>query len=288
MQRSVLNCATMRVAEKTDLSGRVTADEVNLDRFHNRISKVCAFVAATLILPALAYAQGAPPPQGTSPLAALEAKVTALQIQLTALQSLVNSLQASLTAAQPVLALAPYVSVDPNPENGVAGPNIKFTGANIHILSGSNATDDNLSHGGSLTGRGNLIIGYDEVQFGTLQRGGSHNLVIGRFHSFTSSAFGGLVAGEQNTISAKAASVSGGTNSTASGSYASVSGGASNLASGPYCSISGGGGSIASGYNSSVSGGGSNISSGYFTSVIGGEVNEASSDFSIKPQPPFP
>jgi hypothetical protein len=40
MQRVVLNRATMRVADTTDVSGRLTADEVNLDRFHNRIGKV--------------------------------------------------------------------------------------------------------------------------------------------------------------------------------------------------------------------------------------------------------
>ena len=49
MQRIVLNRATIEVAKTTDASGRVTADEVNLDRFHNRIRKVCALVAATLI-----------------------------------------------------------------------------------------------------------------------------------------------------------------------------------------------------------------------------------------------
>ena len=49
MQRTVLNRATIEVAKTTDASGRVTADEVNLDRFHNRIRKVCALVAATLI-----------------------------------------------------------------------------------------------------------------------------------------------------------------------------------------------------------------------------------------------
>jgi hypothetical protein len=53
----MLNRATMRVADTTEVSGRVTADEVNLDRFYNRIRKVCALVAATLILPTLAYAQ---------------------------------------------------------------------------------------------------------------------------------------------------------------------------------------------------------------------------------------
>ena len=56
MQRALLSRATMRVADRTDVSGRLTADEVNLDRFHNCIRKVCALVAATLILPALAYA----------------------------------------------------------------------------------------------------------------------------------------------------------------------------------------------------------------------------------------
>ena len=56
MQHVVHNPATIRMADRTDLSSRVTADEVNLDRFHNRIRKVCALVAATLILPILAYA----------------------------------------------------------------------------------------------------------------------------------------------------------------------------------------------------------------------------------------
>jgi hypothetical protein len=49
MQHAVHNRATIRVADRTDVSGRVTADEVNLDRVHNRIRKVRALVAATLI-----------------------------------------------------------------------------------------------------------------------------------------------------------------------------------------------------------------------------------------------
>ena len=49
MQRALLNRATMRVAETTEVSGRVTADEVHLDRFHNRIRKVGALVTAALI-----------------------------------------------------------------------------------------------------------------------------------------------------------------------------------------------------------------------------------------------
>jgi hypothetical protein len=45
MKHAVHNRATIRVADRTDVSGRVTADEVNLDRFHNRIRKVCGLVA---------------------------------------------------------------------------------------------------------------------------------------------------------------------------------------------------------------------------------------------------
>jgi hypothetical protein len=46
MQRALLNRATMRVADTTEVSDRVTADQVNLDRFHNRIGKVGALVVA--------------------------------------------------------------------------------------------------------------------------------------------------------------------------------------------------------------------------------------------------
>jgi hypothetical protein len=164
MQCAVLNRAIIEVADTTEVSGRVTADEVNLDRFHNRISKARALVAAILILPALAYAQNN---QGDNQIAALQAQITALQNQ-------VNTLQTQLAAvlSSNVYALNPFVSVNPNGtglDNGVTGPNIYFTGANIHIVSGSGATDDNVSIGGTPTGRGNLIIGYDEVFRGGAQ-----------------------------------------------------------------------------------------------------------------------
>ena len=257
---------------------------------HNRIPKVCVLVAGTLILPALACAQENSPiaaPQTQidslqttvaslqnqvsslqtsnttlqSEVAALQheltaaqsvlAQVSSLQTSNTTLQSEVAALQHELTAARPVLALAPYVSIDRNPEIGVIGPNIVFSGANIHIVSGSGATDDNLSKGESLTGLGNLIIGYDEdpadpaLRFGGTplgpgDRGGSHNLVIGRGHTFTTAAFGGLVAGEVNKISDSESSILGGANNTASGVAASVLGGVSNTASGVAASVLGG------------------------------------------------
>jgi hypothetical protein len=227
--------------------------------FHNRIRKVCALVAATLILLPLGYAQE------NSPTATPETRINSLQTAVASLQNQVNSLQTSnttlqrevtalqheLTTARSVLALAPYVSVDPNTEIGVIGPNIVFSGANIHIVSGSGATDDNLSKGESLTGLGNLIIGYNEdpadptlrfggTRLGPGERGGSHNLVIGRGHRFTKAAFGGLVVGEVNRINNSEATVLGGGNNTASGVAASVLGGTSNTASGIAASVLGG------------------------------------------------
>jgi hypothetical protein len=87
------NRATIRVADRTDLSGRATADEVDLDRFHNRIRKVCALAGAALILSV--PVQAGPPPSVPAEIAALQAQVAALQSQVQALQAQVAALQSS-------------------------------------------------------------------------------------------------------------------------------------------------------------------------------------------------
>ena len=68
MQHAVRNRATIRVADRTDVSGRVTADSIKHELYAKRQSslwrltifgfcKVCSLVAATLILPTLTYAE---------------------------------------------------------------------------------------------------------------------------------------------------------------------------------------------------------------------------------------
>ena len=47
MERAMFNRAAMRVAETTEVSGRVTADDVNLDRIHYSFRKVCTLVAGS-------------------------------------------------------------------------------------------------------------------------------------------------------------------------------------------------------------------------------------------------
>jgi hypothetical protein len=296
MQRTECSSATIEVANNREISGMETADEISRscrtgkERSFWRIASltflgiltIAAFFAAVAPLPARADNDKDSGHGHEDNDKVILAKIAALEAQVAALQDQVSTLQSQLATVQSnnALLLGPFVSVDPNPEIGVIGPNIIFSGANIHIVSGSGATDDN----GNRTGLGNVIIGYDENQppiagfppLGTGDRGGSHNLVVGRWHRFTQAAFGGFVAGEANTISNDGASISGGSANVASGSYASVSGGWNATASGEGASVSGGGGvNIASGRYASISGGFANIASGDSASVSGGEGNTA-------------
>ena len=148
------------------------------------------------------------------------------------------------------------------------GGNVVFDKCNVYIRNGSGKTD------GAVNGLGNLIIGYNETTGKNLKRTGSHNLVIGPEHAYSS--FGGLVAGRENTISAPYTSVTGGRLNTASGLGASVSGGSVNTAGKDFASVSGGKNNEAKGLNASVSGGTSNSAQGDFSSVAGGSDNAAS------------
>jgi hypothetical protein len=325
MQERELNCATIGVANRTDISGRATADEINrglrTGKARKRLRKACLTYLWTLTVAGLFVAVAPLPARADNEEDArhgredndkgIRAEITALQATVSALQRQVNTLQTHLAAVQSnhALALGPFVSVDLNPEIGVKGPNITFTGANIHIASGSGSTDDN----GAPRGLGNLIIGYDEdpqsyvdtSPFDNLplspliagDRGGSHNLVIGAANRFTQAAKSGLVVGTANTIESYGASVTGGAGNTASlygssvsggfsntadGFFASVSGGRFNTASGPYCSVSGGDSNVAGGshcptcsFAASVSGGAGNFASGNDSSVTGGSGNKA-------------
>jgi hypothetical protein len=347
MKERQIDLATIELANNWDISGRGTADVVNR-RLRTGKGRSCWRIASLTFLGSLTvaglFASVAPLPANADDDEnsrhghedndkGIRAEIAALKAQVADLQNRVNSLQTSNTTLQSQLAavqsnhallLGPFVNVDPNPEIGVIGPNIIFSGANIHIASGSGATNDN----GNATGLGNLIIGYDEdpaaspiinVPLKPGDRGGSHNLIIGGFNRFTRAAFGGVVAGENNSISNEGtvviagevntasgplASVSGGESNTASGFLASVTGGLENVASGSFGSVSGGqsntangfvgasvaGGeaNIASGILATVSGGFRNTANGYHTVVLGSQNISDNKDLSIAPQPPFP
>jgi hypothetical protein len=230
---------------------------------------VAALVAVLLVWPTAANAQlGGGPPY-------VDPRVLALEIKCNKLQDTIDKLEG---AVGKLVTLLTCVSRQESTINGVSGPHLLITGCNVHIRSGSGATQD-------ATNLGNLIIGYNEPRDtgtgpDTTKRTGSHNIVLGPQHRFTAS--GGLLAGFRSTVTGDFASVSGGQNNTASGVVASVSGGDQNMASGSVASVSGGGSNTASGTVASVSGGEQNVASGIGSSVSGGVFNTASgSDSSV-------
>ena len=136
---------------------------------------------------------------------------------------------------------------------------VTVTGANLQIVNGTNKTDSNNK-------LGNVIVGYNEASNDT--RTGSHNLVVGPYHSYDS--YGGFVAGYNNKITGTYASVLGGSVNTASGVYSTVSGGGTNTASGTWSSVAGGGSNKATGSASIVAGGRYNTAEGIYSGVLGG------------------
>jgi hypothetical protein len=211
-------------------------------------------------------------PQLIAEVDALKAEVIVLRQQVSNLNGEVSNQANAISSLQTTVAdhaaRLQFVTV--------AGTEMFITGANVNIRDGSGFTSGTpASAQTNPTGLGNLIIGYNEPLSGA-DRTGSHNLVIGPGHGYTS--VGGLVAGFQNSISGPYSSVTGGAGNQASGEWASVSGGINNVASYLYSSVSGGKSNTAMGSSSSVSGGLSNIASGDRSSVSGGVSNVASGD----------
>jgi hypothetical protein len=149
-------------------------------------------------------------------------------------------------------------------------PEVVIAGANLRLVNGLRAT-------ATTNGLGNLLVGYNEAREGENVRTGSHNVVVGQGHNFSS--FGGLVVGRQNEISGAFAAVSGGFDNTASASATSVSGGRGNTASGESATVSGGHGNTASGHTAAIRGGQANTASGFISSISGGRNQTARGDF---------
>jgi hypothetical protein len=114
---------------------------------------------------------GPPGPDVTAQIADLRARVDTLAKQLTAVT-------AQLATVQTVL--QPFRRV---------GTDVFLEGVNLYVRNGTGRTDSN-------NGLGNVFVGYNERTASNTQTG-SHNLVVGRDHTFTS--YGGIVAGSRST-----------------------------------------------------------------------------------------
>jgi uncharacterized coiled-coil protein SlyX len=191
----------------------------------------------------------------------LEAKILAQQKKLQEAYNTISNLQAELNSLNADLStfrkLKEYVRLVPGTMEGVRGPNLIFEGVNVHIRNKRSSTT-------VVDGLGNLIIGYDEIGdeaglfYPSPVRNGSHNLVVGSGHSFSSA--GGFVGGYRNTIR---------------GSFSTVAGGFLNEANGEHSSVSGGLLNVATGEFSAVCGGMQNDTASFASSITGGSYNES-------------
>ncbi len=112
---------------------------------------------------------------------------------------------------------------------------VHFIGANVYVENGLGTTT-------TTNGKGNLIVGYGMFS-DDAALSGSHNLVVGKGNDFES--YGGIVAGEQNRVSAPHALVLGGNENIAAGFAAVALGGIMNEANGDNSLAAGGIGNIA-------------------------------------------
>jgi len=147
-----------------------------------------------------------------------------------------------------------------------------ISGANLMVQSGAGSTN------GAVNGKGNLVVGYNE---GTGTKTGSHNLILGYEHTYTS--YGGVVAGYNSSVRAPFASVLGGIYNVASGDYAVVSGGRSNGARDYSSSVCGGWDNEATAPYASVLGGYQNTAGGNSSTAYGGSAQSTVSTYSYVP-----
>jgi hypothetical protein len=181
-----------------------------------------------------------------------QADFNALEARVATLEGKVNELEALLA--------------------GVSRPDastLLLSGMNLRVVNGSGSTE------GSENGLGNVIIGYNRDR-GDVKTG-SHNLVIGDFHTYTNAS--GIVSGNNNNLTGLYSFVAGDRN-TASGFGSFVAGGINNTASANF-SLASGTLNTASGDSSFVGGGFFNNASAPLTFVGGGRNNTASGDNSF-------
>ena len=151
--------------------------------------------------------------EGALARAALQAELASLRAENEALRVALEGGEASSAAGQPEVRRLSSVAGGAHLTSGTvfssgsgctlsySGDEVTFDGCNVYVQSGTGSTN------GSVNGLGNLIVGYDEDDGGD-SKTGSHNLVVGRYHSYTS--YGGLLGGYDNAVSGAYASASGG------------------------------------------------------------------------------
>ena len=179
-------------------------------------------------------------------------------------EELENSYGDAATVLTSTAALAEKVMVTPDGD-------VVFYDTNVLIQNGTGSTD-------TVNGKGNLVVGYSRLD-GSMDRGGSHNVVVGDFHDFTGHS--SVVAGTDNQVTASNAVAIGGMGARVTADYAVTVGGLYNAASAQYAAALGGGYNSAAGANSVAVGGYNNTAAATFSMAAGGQINEAAGDYAM-------
>ena len=182
--------------------------------------------------------------------------------------------------------ILPHLSVEfLDDEQGGTNKTVRFTGVNVQIVNGLEATNGNpgdpLVPTGdtAVNGLGNLIVGYNEVASNpqqVLHRTGSHNVVLGTCNQY--GGFGGVIGGFFNSSDGSWCSILSGSQNSMSNQATSsvVVAGVLNTMEAPCGDgtvIVGGQQNTACGPTSVVVGGNENTTLGPFGVVVGGTTN---------------
>ncbi len=193
--------------------------------------------------------------------------INSLQTTINSLKTTVNSQATTISALQQKTAPISILT-DTTRTDGKKNTELVFTGVNVHIVSGSGATNDNAFSadgspipGAHLLGLGNLTIGYNALNnsqgYGNV-RTGSHNLILGDSNNYSS--FGGVIAGLNNSIN---------------GRFDVVMGGECQLGLADEAVVIGGENNTVQVRQGSILGGQFNLVTSRFGTVVGGQNNTA-------------
>ena len=176
-----------------------------------------------------------------------------MMAQIIELQGQVEALQSAV-----IPGLSDHVSIEDD-------QTLLISGVNLQVVNGAGSTS-------AVNGLGNVIVGYNESDSLTTERGGSHNLVMGRWNQYGS--FSGIAHGLRNSVLNDESAVIAGSNNVVSGVRSAVFGGDQNTASGNKVVAMGGAENEAKGSVTSILGGSSNVSDGTASVIVGGAANQ--------------
>ncbi len=178
-------------------------------------------------------------------------------LQVASLATLIAAGQAQQTVVNGYMPIATTMPVIFSTLS-ISGKNMVLTGSNLQVRNSANPA-------AAANGLGNLIIGFNASD-GSQTRTGSHNIVIGDYHSYTSS--NGFVGGQRNRLYGSYASILAGYNNEAYGEYAVIATGTSNRASNQASTILTGNGGWVSAAKALVGTGTQNVAQGSYGNAI--------------------